>query len=519
MKTVDFLVAGSGIAGLSFALKAARLGTVAVLAKGRLEETNTRLAQGGIACVSAPADSFELHIQDTIEAGAGLCNPEAVELVVREAPNVIAELIELGVQFSRNEEGYSLHREGGHSCHRILHYQDLTGAQVQQGLLRAVRHHPNIRLYEGHHAVDLLLSKATQDTNARCHGIYVLEEESGNCYPFLAQQTVLCTGGSSQVFQHTTNPDLATGDGLAMAARAGLRLKHLEFAQFHPTALYAPGLSPAPLITEALRGAGAALINSRGESFMQQYHRDGALAPRDVVARAEWLEMHETDHPCVYLDATHLGKDKLRAHFPTITQACEELGINPAAEPIPVVPAAHYNCGGIPTDLSGRTALRGLFALGEVACTGLHGANRLASNSLLEALVFAQEAAAAVAKEPCTREQARGLSAPELPFSTITASQELLEEPESRLKQVMWECFGIYRTKRQMKWGLQQLEEVQQQAEGIFLQHCLSPHTLRLRNLSAVALQIGQQAFRRSQSVGLHAVAKEPAAEPIAAPR
>src|ERR1700736_1987792 len=394
MKEYDFVVIGSGIAGLTFALKAAKHGSVAVMTKRKGADSNTAWAQGGIACVTSDEDSFELHVRDTLEAGAGICDEAVVRTIVTEGPERIRELTEFGLQFDEREiSGHrelDLGKEGGHSKRRVLHVQDVTGKQIENTLLGELGRQSRVDLLENHMAVDLItagkLGFASED---RCVGVYVLDEKRGEVETIRSDQIVLATGGCGKVYLYTTNPDIATGDGVAMAWRAGATIANMEFVQFHPTCLFHPK-AKSFLISEAVRGEGGILRNNRGEDFMKRYDSRGSLAPRDIVARAIDAEIKRTGAKCMYIDVTHKSPQFLKDRFPNIYTICYELGIDITLQPIPVVPAAHYQCGGVKTDLEGATTLRGLFAIGEVACTGLHGANRLASNSLLEAVVLAK---------------------------------------------------------------------------------------------------------------------------------
>ena len=402
MKEFDFVVIGSGIAGLTFAIKAAKHGRVAIVTKRKGVDSNTAWAQGGVACVTSSEDSFELHIRDTITAGAGLCDRDAVETVVREGPERVRELMELGLHFDeRDVAGHrelDLGREGGHSKRRVLHVHDLTGYEIETTLLRAAQQSPNIELLENHMAVDLItaakLGFARED---HCLGVYVLDEVCGIVETIRTERLVLATGGCGKVYLYTTNPAIATGDGIAMAWRAGALIANMEFIQFHPTCLFHPQATTF-LISEAVRGEGGILRNNKGEDFVKRTHPQGSLAPRDIVARAIDAEMKRTGAQCVYLDITHQPREFLQERFPHIYETCLRYGIDMAKDPIPVVPAAHYQCGGVKTNMDGATSLPGLYAIGEVACTGLHGANRLASNSLLEGLVIAHRACEALTK-------------------------------------------------------------------------------------------------------------------------
>src|SRR5213592_739576 len=399
MKEHDFVVIGSGIAGLSFALKAARHGSVAVITKRKGADTNTAWAQGGIACVTSDEDSFELHVRDTLEAGAGLCDEAVVRTIVTEGPERIRELAELGLQFDEREVSghreFDLGKEGGHSKRRVLHVRDVTGMEIEETLLRELGRQSEVQLLENHMAVDLItaakLGFAAED---RCLGVYVLDEKTAEVETIRADRIVFATGGCGKVYLYTTNPDIATGDGMAMAWRAGVTIANMEFVQFHPTCLFHPK-AKSFLISEAVRGEGGILRNNRGEDFMKRYDPRGSLAPRDIVARAIDAEIKRSGAQCVFLDMTHKPAEFIRERFPHIYQTCLRFGIDMLKQAIPVVPAAHYQCGGIKTDINGATSLPGLYAIGEVACTGLHGANRLASNSLLEGLVVAHRAAAA----------------------------------------------------------------------------------------------------------------------------
>ena len=397
----DFIVVGSGIAGLSFAVRASELGSVTLITKKQDTESNTNYAQGGIACVLGEDDDFSLHIQDTLTSGAGLCHPEVVEIVVREGPELVQELMQWGVEFTRKVDGSSkldLGKEGGHSRRRIVHAKDLTGQEVEQALLGKVRSLRNVKVFEHQVAIDLLFTGSQADR--RCVGVRAIDSISNEFRIYTAGMVLLATGGVGRVYLHTTNPLIATGDGVVMAYRAGARVANMEFIQFHPTSLYQEEQVPrAFLISEAVRGEGGILRTLDGETFMEKYHPLGCLAPRDVVARAIDHEMKHRGHPYVLLELSSMSPDFIESHFPNIYSHCKSLNLDIACEPIPVVPAAHYACGGIQTNLDGESSIPGLFATGETSCTGLHGANRLASNSLLEALVFSHRAFQRVARD------------------------------------------------------------------------------------------------------------------------
>jgi L-aspartate oxidase len=517
VKSFDFVILGSGIAGLSFAQKAADQGSVAIFTKRGSADSNTAYAQGGVACVTSVEDSFDLHVRDTLIAGAGLCREEAVRTIVTEGPGCIRELMQLGVQFDEREiesgeRELDLGREGGHSKRRVLHARDATGREIEQALLRAARSHPNITLFENHMAVDLItagkLGYATED---RCLGAYVLDEATGAVETIRSGWLILATGGCGKVYLYTTNPNVATGDGVAMAWRAGASIANMEFIQFHPTCLFHPE-ERSFLISEAVRGEGGRLVDSRGAEFMSRYDSRGALAPRDIVARAIDEEMKRTGATCVYLDISHQPASFVRERFPTIYETCLRLGIDITQEPIPVVPAAHYQCGGVLTDLSGATSLPGLYAIGEVACTGLHGANRLASNSLLEGVVMAHRAARAILQnvrggrgsvaDPGSREI-------ELPEWTSGDAQDVDElvviyHNWDEIRRLMWDYVGIVRTDKRLQRASTRLRNLQREIQEFYWNFKLTTDLLELRNLATVAAIIVDSALSRKESRGLH---------------
>jgi len=508
MKEYDFVVIGSGIAGLSFALKAVKQGSVAVITKRKGADTNTAWAQGGIACVTSDEDSFELHVRDTLEAGAGLCDEAVVRMIVTEGPERIRELAELGLQFDEREVGghreLDLGKEGGHSKRRVLHVQDVTGREIEETLLRELGRQSHVELLENHMAVDLItaakLGFATED---RCLGVYVLDEKTGDVETIRSNRIVLATGGCGKVYLYTTNPDVATGDGVAMAWRAGVEIANMEFIQFHPTCLFHPE-AKSFLISEAVRGEGGILRNNRGEDFMKRYDPRGSLASRDIVARAIDAEIKRSGAKCVFLDITHKPPEFIRERFPHIYQTCLRFGIDMSKQAIPVVPAAHYQCGGIKTDINGATSLPGLYAIGEVACTGLHGANRLASNSLLEGLVVAHRAAAAAVQVRSTPKQKIPL--PEWQSGNVQDVDELvvIYHNWDEIRRLMWDYVGIVRTDKRLQRASARLRNLQREIREFYWNFKVSVDLLELRNLAAVAVLIVDSALRRKDSRGLH---------------
>lgn len=505
----DVVVVGSGIAGLSFALKIAKCGwRVTLLTKKTKAESNTNYAQGGIASVTSQTDDVDLHVQDTLVAGDGLCRESVVREIVQDGPARIQELIDLGVGFSQLEDGrISLHKEGGHSKRRILHVQDLTGKAIEEALLHAVAAEPKISIYEHYLAVDLITRHKLErcgEAADRILGLYVLDEQSGKVHVLAANSVMLATGGVGQVYLYTTNPDIATGDGIAMAWRAGVEVRNMEFIQFHPTALYTT-TNERFLISEAVRGEGALLKNMEGKRFMVGAHPLAELAPRDIVARAIDAEMKKSGSRHVWLDITAKSEEELRKKFPSIWEGCERHGINAARMSIPVVPAAHYLCGGVATNLSAETSLKGLYACGEVACTGLHGANRLASNSLLEAVVVAHRAAAAV-NSYLQAGPYPEMNLPEWVDGNVQDSDErvVLTHNFEELKRILWDYVGIVRTTKRLERARSRVEQLKREIVDYYWNFKVEARLLELRNLIDVALVIIDCALQRKESRGLH---------------
>ncbi|MDX2111028.1 MAG: L-aspartate oxidase [Verrucomicrobiota bacterium] len=509
LKQADVIVVGSGIAGLSFSLRMAERGKrVIILTKKDKAESNTNYAQGGIACVTSEGDAVELHVKDTLIAGDGLCNEEVVRTIVKEGPARIQELIAVGVEFSQLDDGrISLHREGGHSKRRILHVRDLTGRAIEEALLHAVAQSPLITMCEHFLAVDLItrhkLERCGQNRD-RVLGLYALDVRSGRVETIQAPVVMLATGGAGQVYLYTTNPEIATGDGIAMAYRAGAEIRNMEFIQFHPTALYS-ATGERFLISEAVRGEGAILRNTNQEAFMKRYDARGDLAPRDIVARAIDAEMKKAGARYLWLDITHKPEEELREKFPGIWAACERNGINMARDPIPVVPAAHYLCGGVTATLDAQTTLAGLYACGEVACTGLHGANRLASNSLLEAVVIAHRAATAV-NTFIDNHSPELVMLPAWVDGNAHDSDErvVLLHNWDELKRTLWDYVGIVRTKKRLERARARIEQLRKEIHEYYWNFKVEPRLLELRNLAEVALMIIECALQRHESRGLH---------------
>ncbi len=500
----DFLVLGGGVAGLSFALKAARHGSVAVLTKRARQEGSTQYAQGGIASVLAKDDTFEHHIEDTLTAGAGLCRQEAVEVTVREGPERVRELVAFGAEFNRTTSGeFDLTREGGHTRRRIVHAGDITGREVERALLAACDDSPNITFLPNTAAIDLILDRGAPRGKARCLGTYALMP-NGGIETLLGKVTVLATGGAGKVYLYTSNPDVATGDGVAMAYRAGAQIANMEFYQFHPTCLYHPE-AKSFLISEALRGEGGKLRLRSGEPFMNRYHPLGELAPRDVVAKAIDAELKRTGDESVFLDVAHLGRAFVMDRFPNIYATCKEFGIDMAVQPIPVVPAAHYMCGGVVTDLTGATTLPGLYAIGEVACTGLHGANRLASNSLLEGLVFGHRAALRSAEEVRSMGASAVTPAEWDPGAAVDSDESVVVTHNwDELRRSMWNYVGIVRTDKRLMRARRRLDLLREEIRDFYWRFKVTRDVVELRNIADVGHLIIECATRRKESRGLH---------------
>ena len=511
----DFLVVGSGIAGLSFALQAARSGTVAIVTKKEKREGSTNYAQGGIASVFDPDDSFEFHVKDTLEAGDGLCHEDIVKMVVHDGPARIQELMSMGVHFSpqaKDKSNLDLGREGGHSKRRIVHTKDLTGREVENILLQRAEETENIRIYENHMAIDLITKSKmikrgiiTSETTQTCWGAYVLDVKQETVISFLASITVLASGGAGKVYLYTSNPDIATGDGVALGYRAGVKAANMEFVQFHPTCLYHP-LAKNFLISEAIRGEGGILLDKSGNRFMEKHHPLKDLALRDVVARSIDMELKKSGDESVYLDISHKPAQLIKDRFPHIYNTCLEFQIDITKEAIPVVPAAHYMCGGLVTDQSGLTNLDNLYAIGEVACTGLHGANRLASNSLLEALVFARRAAENSCQALAEKRHQPIPKAPKWDPGSAIDSEELVVVSHNwdEIRRSMWNYVGIVRTDKRLARAKTRIENIQEEIKEYYWNFIVTSDLLELRNLALVAELIINCALLRKESRGLH---------------
>lgn len=510
--TFDFLVIGSGIAGMSLALKVADKGKVAIICKTELEEANTYFAQGGIASVTnLLVDNFDKHIEDTMIAGDWINDRNAVEMVVRNAPEQINELIRWGVNFDKNEKGeFDLHREGGHSEFRILHHKDNTGAEIQLSLIEAIKKHPNITIFNHHFAVEIITQHhlgiiVTRRTpGIKCYGAYILNEKSGSVDTFLSKVTVMATGGCEAVYRNTTNPLIATGDGVAMVYRAKGAVENMEFIQFHPTALFNPGNRPCFLITEAMRGYGGVLRTLDGKEFMQKYDKRLSLAPRDIVARAIDNEMKLRGEDHVFLDVTHKDPEETKKHFPNIYKKCLSIGIDITKDYIPVAPAAHYLCGGIKVDLNGQSSIRRLYAIGECSCTGLHGGNRLASNSLIEAVVYADAAAKHILS--VLERYEFNTDIPEWNDEGTISTEErvLITQSMKEVNQIMESYVGIVRSNTRLTRAWNRLDILYEETESLFKRSKASKELCELRNMINVGYLITRQAMERKESRGLH---------------
>ena len=513
MNKSDFLVIGSGVAGLFFALRAAEHGTVSVVTKKGGSDTTTNLAQGGIASVQSSGDSFDLHIKDTLECGAGLCRPDIVEMVVHEGPVCIQDLVDIGVRFTMDGGSFALGREGGHSVNRIVFASDFTGREIQRVLISNTMAHPNIRFFQNHMAVGLIQPRHLEDRGAAgdsVHGAYILDTDTGKIEPFPAGRTMLATGGAGKVYLYTSNPDVATGDGIAMAYRAGAEVANLEFVQFHPTCLYHPE-AKSFLLSEALRGEGGLLRREDGSRFMDEYDPKAELAPRDIVARAIDREMKLSAAKWMYLDMTHLNAGFLRERFQQINQRCLDLGLDFTRDQLPVVPATHYFCGGLSVDSWGRTNLQNLIALGEVGHTGLHGANRLASNSLLEAVVFARRAAQKIEEdaslmgepivEPTSWDEGR-----------VEAVKEavIIDHDWDAARRIMWDYVGIVRSDERLRLAADRIEQLKSTVESLYWGSRLTQDLLELRNIILVGELVIRSARERRESRGLHFTESHP---------
>jgi len=510
-RKVDFLVIGSGSAGLIYALKVAKYGKVLILSKSSMDDTATSYAQGGIAVVMYSPDNYAKHIEDTLNAGSGINNKEIVRITITESTERIKELIEWGTRFDKEKSGkYSMAREGGHSEFRILHHQDNTGFEIQRALSETVRQHPNIEVLEKYFAIDLITQHHLKEKvnrrrkDIRCFGAYALNEKTAKVDTFIAKTTMIASGGMGNIYQTTTNPFFATGDGLAMAYRAKAHLEHLEFVQFHPTSLYNPGEKPSFLITEALRGSGAILKTRNNIPFMKKYHELGSLAPRDIVARAIDNELKLSGEDYVYLDARSISKDEILHHFPGIYAKCLSIGIDITKDMIPVVPSAHYSCGGIKTDEYGKTSVHNLYAAGEVASTGLHGANRLASNSLLEAAVFSHRASKDAIEASKLLDFQEHIPDWDAEGRVLNEEMILITQSKKELQAIMSSYVGIVRSNLRLQRALDRLEILHKETEELYEKSIVSKDICELRNMINVSYLVIKMAQKRKQSIGLH---------------
>ncbi len=505
----DFLIIGSGLAGLFAANRLSPLGSVEIITKKNAEESNTALAQGGIAAVTDPSDSFRSHIKDTLNSGAGLCAPEIADSAVHKGPEIIKELVSLGVEFNKENGIYDLGLEGGHSKRRILHCRDLTGQEIEKTLLSVCRKNKRISFRENHIGADLILEKhqiEVRPEKNRCLGAYVLDEKTGKMHSFMARCTVIAAGGAGKVYRYTSNSDTATGDGMAMAFRAGIALKNLEFVQFHPTCLY-HHKAKSFLISEALRGEGGILRLKDGSAFMSRYSPEKELAPRDIVARAIDSELKRTGHECVYLDMTALNPSFVKTRFPNIYEKCLSYGIDMAVQPIPVVPAAHFFCGGIAVDAEARTAMQGLYAIGETACRGLHGANRLASNSLLEACASADKVFESINGDMKLSLPSESVGMPPLwnPGTACQSDEEVvITQNWEEIRALMWNYVGIVRSDKRLERALRRMRIITEEIQQYYWDFLLTRDLIELRNIACLALQIIRCAQIRRESRGLH---------------
>lgn len=510
-KEVDFLVIGSGIAGLSYALKVAKKGQVLIITKSKSDETATKYAQGGIAAVMYTPDSYEKHIQDTLVAGDYLSDEKIVRMTITESKDRIKELIDWGTNFDKNEVGeYDLGKEGGHSEHRVLHHKDQTGLEIERALLNKVDKHPNIEVWENHFTIDILTQHHLGEVIKRsskfiqCFGAYILEPGKGEVHTVLAKTTMLATGGIGNLYASTTNPEIATGDGIAMVYRAKGMIENMEFIQFHPTSLYLPGEKPSFLITEALRGFGGILKTETGDTFMKRYDKRGSLAPRDIVARAIDNELKTSGDDCVYLDCRHLNANSLILNFPKIYAKCLSIGIDLTKEMIPVVPSAHYACGGIKVDEFGRSSIQNLYASGECSSTGLHGANRLASNSLLESVVFSHRASIDAIKKYNTLDFKSNIPDWDAEGTVLNEEMILITQSTKELQSIMSSYVGIVRSNLRLRRAIDRLKIIYHETEDLYDKSIISVEICELRNLINVAGLVLLMALNRKESRGLH---------------